>query len=45
LPTRTPKKQIAEITASLPAGNWFTLEEAMAMGLPAPLRKLLLRPT
>ena len=45
LPTRTPKKQIADITAGLPAGNWFTLEEAMAMGLPAPLRKLLLRST
>jgi A/G-specific adenine glycosylase len=45
LPTRTPKKQIAEITASLPDGGWFTLEEAMAMGLPAPLRKLLLRST
>jgi len=45
LPSRTPKKQASAITASLPAGGWFTLEEALAMGLPAPLRKLLLTAT
>jgi A/G-specific adenine glycosylase len=45
VPTSTPKKQVVDIAASLPAGGWFTLEEAMAMGLPAPLRKLLLRST
>lgn len=43
LPARTTKKQAAAITEALPAGAWFTLEEALAMGLPAPLRKLLLR--
>ena len=45
LPARTPKKQVAAITQALPPGNWFTLEEALAMGLPAPARKLLLRST
>lgn len=41
LPAKTPKKQLDEITASLPAGGWHGLDEALAMGLPAPLRKLL----
>mgnify|MGYP000275810242 CR=1 FL=1 len=29
------------IVAAWPEGRWFTLEEALAAGLPAPLRKLL----
>jgi A/G-specific adenine glycosylase len=41
LPTKTSKKQLAEITATLPSGGWYGLDEALAMGLPAPLRKLL----
>jgi A/G-specific adenine glycosylase len=45
LPPRTPMKQVASITQGLPLGNWFTLEQALAMGLPAPVRKLLLRST
>jgi A/G-specific adenine glycosylase len=43
LPARIAKRELAAITDSLPAGDWFTLEEALTMGLPAPLRKLLLR--
>jgi len=43
LPARTTKKQVAAITEALPTGAWFTLEAALAMGVPAPLRKLLLR--
>jgi A/G-specific adenine glycosylase len=43
LPLHATEKQVAAITDTLPAGAWFTLEEALAMGLPAPLRKLLLR--
>ncbi len=42
LPARTSKKELAELTSAWPAGGWYTLEEALAMGLPAPLRKLLL---
>jgi A/G-specific adenine glycosylase len=45
LPARIAKKELAAITVALPAGDWFTLEEALTMGLPAPLRKLLLRST
>lgn len=45
LPARSSKKQVAEITAALPRGRWFTMDEALAMGLPAALRKLLLRST
>jgi len=32
---------IGRIVAAWPEGRWFTLEEALAAGLPAPLRKLL----
>ena len=45
LPARATQQQVAAITAGLPIGDWFTLEEALVMGLPAPLRKLLLRST
>ncbi len=38
---KTPKKVLEAITSSLPPGGWFGLDEALAMGLPAPLRKLL----
>lgn len=36
-----PVKGQAPNDAALPAGRWFTLDEALAMGLPAPIRKLL----
>jgi len=41
LPDRTSSARVKAITDSLPTGDWFGLDEALAMGLPAPLRKLL----
>jgi A/G-specific adenine glycosylase len=43
LPATTGASRIEQITSALPQGRWVTLEEALAMGLPSPLRKLLLR--
>jgi A/G-specific adenine glycosylase len=43
LPARATKEQRDAITATLPKGAWFGLDEALAMGLPAPLRRLLQR--
>ena len=31
----------AKVPADLPAGRWFTVPEALALGLPAPIRRLL----
>jgi A/G-specific adenine glycosylase len=42
LPERLAAAKVDAITAALGEGRWFTLEEALAAGLPAPLRKLLL---
>jgi A/G-specific adenine glycosylase len=41
LPARTGVARVGAITAAWPAGRWFTRDEALAAGLPAPLRKLL----
>jgi A/G-specific adenine glycosylase len=41
LPAKTKAEQV---TQALPAGRWFTLDEALAAGVPAPLRKLLATP-
>ena len=41
LPARTASARVKAITDALPAGRWFDLDEALAAGLPAPLRKLL----
>jgi A/G-specific adenine glycosylase len=41
LPSRTGAKRVEAIAAAWPSGRWFTLDEALAAGLPAPLRKLL----
>ena len=41
LPTRTAAARVADIVADWSTGRWFTLDEALATGLPAPLRKLL----
>ena len=41
LPDEAPAKRIEAVTAALPGGRWFSLDEALAAGLPAPLRKLL----
>jgi A/G-specific adenine glycosylase len=44
LPARTGAARLDAITAAWPTGRWFGLDEALAAGLPAPLRKLLLTP-
>ena len=41
LPPRTAAARVAALTAAWPTGRWFSLEDALAAGLPAPLRKLL----
>ncbi len=41
LPARTGAARVAGITAAWPSGRWFSLDAALAAGLPAPLRKLL----
>lgn len=42
LPERTPAAQNRQIEAMWPTGRWFGLDQALAAGLPSPLRKLLL---
>jgi A/G-specific adenine glycosylase len=42
LPARTSAKRAAAIVERWPTGRWFSRDEALASGLPAPLRKLLL---
>jgi A/G-specific adenine glycosylase len=42
LPARTSAATLARITAAWPEGRWYSLDAALAAGLPAPLRKLLL---
>jgi A/G-specific adenine glycosylase len=42
LPPRTAARAREQLTSALPAGRWVTRDEALALGLPAPLRKLLL---
>jgi A/G-specific adenine glycosylase len=41
LPPRTGAARVAELVRPWPTGRWFGLDEALASGLPAPLRKLL----
>jgi A/G-specific adenine glycosylase len=41
LPARLSAARRAALEAQLPAGRWFTIEQALAVGLPAPVRKLL----
>lgn len=41
LPSRLSAARRRAIESALPAGRWFTREEALALGLPAPIRKLL----
>lgn len=45
LPARAAGAAVARITTTWPDGRWFSLDDALAAGLPAPLRKLLLQPT
>lgn len=42
LPARTGATRIDQIVAAWPAGRWFSRAEALELGLPAPVRKLLL---
>ncbi len=42
LPASVDDAQAEACTAPFAAGRWFSLDEALAAGLPAPLRKLLL---
>jgi A/G-specific adenine glycosylase len=44
LASRVAAKRIAQVEAALPPGAWFALEDALALGLPAPIRKLLTGP-
>ncbi|HKX43931.1 MAG TPA: A/G-specific adenine glycosylase [Burkholderiaceae bacterium] len=41
LPARTGEAKVAAITARWGRGRWFEIDEALAAGLPSPLRKLL----
>ncbi len=41
LPARSAAARVDAITSAWPGGRWFGLDEALALGLPAPLRKLL----
>lgn len=41
VPDKTSAAGVKRIVDALPAGRWFEREEALASGLPAPLRKLL----
>ena len=41
LPAGTASAKVKAVTASWPSGRWFTLDEALSAGVPAPLRKLL----
>ena len=44
-PARTAPARIAAATAAWPGGRWFSRDEALAAGLPAPLRRLILQLT
>jgi A/G-specific adenine glycosylase len=41
LPDRLPAATMKAIVAGLPAGRWFGIDDALAAGVPAPLRKLI----
>jgi A/G-specific adenine glycosylase len=43
LPSRLASSRRASIESSLLPGRWFTRDQAFALGLPAPVRKLMLR--
>ncbi|HVQ27762.1 MAG TPA: NUDIX domain-containing protein, partial [Planctomycetota bacterium] len=45
LPARTAVRSVARVTAAWPSGRWFGVGEALALGLPAPLRKRLASPS
>jgi A/G-specific adenine glycosylase len=41
LPSETSEAGVAALTGAWPAGRWFDAASALALGLPAPLRRLL----
>jgi A/G-specific adenine glycosylase len=41
LPARVSAARLGAVSSALPEGRWFGLDEALAAGLPAPLRRLL----
>ncbi|MEO7244122.1 MAG: A/G-specific adenine glycosylase [Rubrivivax sp.] len=41
LPTRTSGRALIAIEAALPPGRWVARDDALALGLPAPIRRLL----
>ncbi|CAN7487664.1 A/G-specific adenine glycosylase [Rhizobacter sp. LjRoot28] len=43
LPAQVTAKRVEALTGTLPQGRWVTVDEALAMGVPAALRKLVLR--
>ncbi|MEO8836879.1 MAG: A/G-specific adenine glycosylase [Caldimonas sp.] len=40
-PARTSARTIATLLAGWPRGRWFAVDEALALGVPAPLRRML----
>ena len=42
LPSRTSERTLSSLVAAWPTGRWFEIDAALALGLPAPLRKRLL---
>jgi A/G-specific adenine glycosylase len=42
LPSGIAERELKQLEADLPAGRWVARDEALQMGLPAPIRKLLL---
>jgi A/G-specific adenine glycosylase len=41
LPDRLAPRRLASVESAVPAGRWFTDDELRALGLPAPIRRLL----
>ena len=44
LPERTSRDHLDAVVRRWPSGHWFELDEALGLGLPAPLRRLLTDP-
>ena len=45
LPSRLSAARRVALEAQLPAGRWFSVDQALGVGLPAPVRKLLALPS
>jgi A/G-specific adenine glycosylase len=41
LPARLSGERLRSIEAALPPGRWHAVDEALQLGLPAPIRRLL----